>query len=32
MERGPVANTTGALYVMRQAFDWMSIYAPEYFE
>jgi len=32
MERGPVANTTGALYVMRQAFDWMSTYAPEYFE
>ena len=31
MEKGPVANTTGALYIMRQLIDWMNIYTPEYF-
>ena len=30
MERGPVANTTGSLYVMRGLFDWMAINTPEY--
>jgi len=32
MERGPVKNLTGATFVMRQLFDWMSINTPEYFE
>jgi penicillin-binding protein 2 len=32
MERGPHENTIGGVFVMRQLFDWMSIYAPEYFE
>lgn len=32
MERGPVKNLTGATYVMRQLFDWMSVNTPEYFE
>ena len=32
MERGPVANLTGATYVMRQLLDWMNINTPEYFE
>lgn len=30
MERGPASNLVGATYVMRQLFDWMSIYAQEY--
>ncbi len=30
MERGPVANLTGATYVMRSLLDWMSINTPEY--
>lgn len=30
MEKGPVANLTGATYVMRQVIDWMTIYTPEY--
>ncbi|MDD5068541.1 MAG: penicillin-binding transpeptidase domain-containing protein [Candidatus Pacebacteria bacterium] len=32
MERGPSANTTGALYVMRQVLDWMTLNTPEYFK
>lgn len=31
MEKGPSTNTLGATSVMRQVFDWMNIYAPEYF-
>ena len=31
MEKGPATNSVGATSVMRQVFDWMSIYAPEYF-
>lgn len=30
MEKGPVTNTTGGVYVMRQVFDWMNIYAQKY--
>lgn len=30
MERGSVHNTIGALYVMRQLFDWMTVYKSEY--
>ena len=30
MEKGKRENTIGALYVMRQLFDWMAIYTPEY--
>lgn len=30
MEKGPYANLVGAPAVMRQFFDWMSIYTPEY--
>lgn len=30
MERGPVHNTVGGLYVMRQLFDWMRVRAPDY--
>ncbi len=30
MERGPKTNLIGATYVMRQLFEWMTIYAPEY--
>lgn len=30
MERGPHDNTVGALFVMRQFIDWLSIEAPEY--
>jgi penicillin-binding protein 2 len=29
MEHGPVTNTIGGVYVMRQLLDWMSIYTPE---
>ena len=32
MEKGPVTNTLGGVFVMRQVFDWMNIYTPEYFE
>jgi penicillin-binding protein 2 len=32
MERGPVYNLTGATYVMRQLFDWMTVHTPEYFK
>lgn len=30
MEKGPVANTTGALSIMRQTLDWMAQNKPEY--
>lgn len=30
MEKGPVANTTGALSVMRQVLDFMALNTPEY--
>lgn len=30
MEHGPRANTTGALYVMRQLIDWMAVNTPDY--
>jgi penicillin-binding protein 2 len=32
MEKGPAANTVGATSIMRHVFDWISIYAPEYFQ
>ena len=32
MEKGPSSNTIGATSVMRHVFDWISIYAPEYFQ
>ncbi|MFC1720852.1 penicillin-binding transpeptidase domain-containing protein [Patescibacteria group bacterium] len=32
MEKGPRDNLIGALYVMRQLLDWMSVETPEYFE
>jgi penicillin-binding protein 2 len=32
MEQGPATNVIGALYVMRQLFDWMSVHTPEYLE
>ncbi len=32
MEKGPHDNTIGALYVMRQFFEWMSVTTPEYIE
>ncbi|MDO8424225.1 MAG: penicillin-binding transpeptidase domain-containing protein [bacterium] len=31
MEKGPATNAVGATSVMRVLFDWMSVYAPEYF-
>jgi penicillin-binding protein 2 len=30
MEKGPITNTLGGVYVMRQVFDWMNIYARKY--
>lgn len=30
MERGPVANTVGASFIMRQVIDWMRTNRPEY--
>lgn len=30
MEKGPVTNTTGALFVMRQVLDYMAVNKPEY--
>ena len=30
IEKGPAANLMGGTYVMRQLFDWMAIYTPEY--
>lgn len=32
MERGPHENTVGALYVIRQFFEWLSVDVPEYLE
>jgi penicillin-binding protein 2 len=32
MEHGPATNTVGALFIMRQLFDWMNVYTPEYFK
>lgn len=32
MERGKRDNTIGAIFVMRQVFDWLSQNAPEYFK
>jgi penicillin-binding protein 2 len=30
MEKGPVTNTTGGVYVIRQVLDWMHVNEPEY--
>lgn len=30
MEKGPVENTTGGVYIMRQVFDWMYANKPDY--
>jgi penicillin-binding protein 2 len=30
MEKGPVTNTMGGVYVMRQVIDWMHVNEPEY--
>jgi penicillin-binding protein 2 len=30
MEKGPVTNSTGGVYVMRQIIDWMNVNTPEY--
>ncbi|HRY62517.1 MAG TPA: penicillin-binding transpeptidase domain-containing protein [Candidatus Paceibacterota bacterium] len=30
MERGPVKNTVGGVYIMNQLFNWMIIHRPEY--
>ncbi len=30
MEKGPVTNTMGGVYVMRQVLDWMHINTPQY--
>ena len=32
MEKGPVHNTIGGVFVARQMFDWMNINTPEYFK
>ena len=32
MEKGPRHNTVGALFIMRQLLEWMSLNAPEYLE
>lgn len=32
LEKGPVSNSIGASWIMREVLDWMSINAPEYFE
>ena len=32
MEKGPVTNTLGGIFVMRQVFDWMKVYTPEYLQ
>jgi len=32
MEAGPSTNSTGASFIIRQLFDWMSINTPEYFK
>ncbi len=30
LEKGPAGNTTGAPYAMKQFFDWLKVYHPEY--
>jgi penicillin-binding protein 2 len=30
MEKGPVLNTIGGVYIMRQVFDWMYVNKPDY--
>ena len=30
LEKGPAGNTTGAPYAMRNFFDWLKLYHPEY--
>ena len=30
MERGDSHNTIGGVFIMRQLFDWMNVYTPEY--
>lgn len=30
MEKGPIENTVGGLYVMRQFIEWLAVYYPEY--
>lgn len=32
MEKGPVTNTTGGVYIMRQIIDWMHANKPEYLQ
>ncbi len=32
MEKGPVSNTTGGVYIMRQMLDWIHANRPEYFK
>lgn len=32
MEKGPRGNTVGALFIVRQLLEWMSLHAPEYLE
>jgi len=32
MEAGPSTNSTGASFIMRELFDWMSLNTPEYFK
>lgn len=32
MEKGPITNTIGATYVMRQTLDYMTAHTPEYLE
>jgi penicillin-binding protein 2 len=32
MEKGPVKNTIGGVFIMRELLDWMNINTPEYFE
>ncbi|MEK7208609.1 MAG: penicillin-binding transpeptidase domain-containing protein [Patescibacteria group bacterium] len=32
MEKGPRENTVGALFVMRELLEWMSVHTPEYLE
>jgi penicillin-binding protein 2 len=31
LERGPLHNPRGGVYIMRQLFDWMHMNTPEYF-
>ena len=30
LEKGPAGNTIGAPYAMKQFFDWLKLYHPEY--